>query len=107
MSAWYIFSSIGFYPVNPSNGAYVFGSPLFDNVEIDVPGRKKFTVKTVNNSDENIYIQSVFLNGKKYDYSYITHKQITSGGELKFIMGSKPNYGFGVNKKYRPKSIVY
>ena len=107
MSAWYIFSSIGFYPVNPSNGAYVFGSPLFDTVEIDVPGRKKFTVKTVNNSDENIYIQSVFLNGKKYDYSYITHKQITKGGELKFIMGSKPNYGFGVNEKYRPKSIVY
>ena len=98
MSAWYIFSSIGFYPVNPSNGAYIFGSPLFDNVEIDVPGRKKFTVKTVNNSDENIYIQSVFLNGKKHDYSYITHKQITNGGELKFIMGSKPNYGFGVNK---------
>ena len=60
-----------------------------------------------NRSDENIYIQSVFLNGKKHDYSYITHKQITNGGELKFIMGSKPNYGFGVNKKFRPKSIVY
>ena len=57
--------------------------------------------------DDSILSHSIVIKSKKYDYSYITHKQITKGGELKFIMGSKPNYGFGVNEKYRPKSIVY
>jgi predicted alpha-1,2-mannosidase len=107
MSAWYIFSSIGFYPVNPSNGAYIFGSPLFDKVEINIPGKKKFQVVAENNNDKNIYIQSVSLNGENYKYSYITHKQILEGGELKFVMGPNPNKDFGKSKKYRPASIVY
>jgi len=107
MSAWYVFSSIGFYPVNPSNGAYIFGSPLFDEVTLNIPGQNQFKIFTKNNSDENIYIQSVKLNGKDYKYSYITHKQILEGGELEFVMGSNPNKNFGVEKKYRPKSIVY
>ena len=107
MSAWYVFSSIGFYPVNPSNGAYIFGSPLFDEVTLNIPGQNQFKISTKNNSDENIYIQSVKLNGKDYKYSYITHKQILEGGELEFVMGSNPNKNFGVEKKYRPKSIVY
>ena len=107
MSAWYIFSSIGFYPVNPSNGGYVFGSPLFDEALIKLPANKSFKVIAENNSDKNIYIQSVTLNGKKHNYSYITHKQIMDGGELKFVMGSKPNYDFGKEKKFRPASIVY
>ena len=107
MSAWYIFSSIGFYPVNPSNGGYVFGSPLFDEALIKLPANKSFKVIAENNSDKNIYIQSVTLNGKKHNYSYITHKQIMDGGELKFVMGPKPNYDFGKEKKFRPASIVY
>ena len=60
-----------------------------------------------NNNDKNIYIQSVSLNGKDYKYSYITHKQILEGGELKFVMGPNPNKKFGKDKKYRPASIVY
>ena len=107
MSAWYVFSSMGFYPVNPSNGAYVFGSPLFDEVILNVPGQNKFKITAKNNSDENIYIQSVSLNGKDYKYSYITHKQILEGGELEFVMGPNPNKNFGKEKKYRPKSIIY
>ena len=107
MSAWYIFSSIGFYPVNPSNGGYVFGSPLFDEVSIKLPNNKSFKVIAEKNSDKNIYIQSVTFNGKDYKYSYITHKQIMNGGELKFVMGPKPNYDFGKDKKFRPASIVY
>ena len=107
MSAWYMFSSMGFYPVNPSNGAYVFGSPLFDEVLIDLPKDKSFKIIADNNSDQNIYIQSVELNGKEHSYSYITHKQIMNGGELRFIMGDKPNYNFGKDKKFRPASIVY
>ena len=107
MSAWYMFSSMGFYPVNPSNGAYVFGSPLFDEVLIDLPKDKSFKIIADNNSDQNIYIQSVELNGIAHNHSYITHKQIMNGGELRFIMGNKPNYNFGKDKKFRPASIVY
>jgi predicted alpha-1,2-mannosidase len=107
MSAWHIFSSLGFYPVNPSNGAYVFGSPLFDKASIALPDDKKFTIIAKENSDQNIYIQSVELNGKDYKYSYITHKDIVQGGELIFNMGPKPNKNFGKEKKFRPQSIVY
>lgn len=107
MSAWHIFSSLGFYPVNPSNGAYVFGSPLFEEASIVLPENKKFTIIAKENSDQNIYIQSVELNGKDYKYSYITHKDIVKGGELIFNMGPKPNKNFGKEKEFRPQSIVY
>ncbi|MDB4196508.1 GH92 family glycosyl hydrolase [Flavobacteriaceae bacterium] len=107
MSAWHIFSSLGFYPVNPSNGAYVFGSPLFDEASIGLPENKKFTIIANQNSDDNIYIQSVQLNGKDYKFSYITHKDIMQGGEIIFNMGPKPNMNFGKEKEFRPQSIVY
>jgi len=107
MSAWYVMSSMGFYPVNPSNGAYVFGRPLFDKVSINLSADKSFTIIANNNSKENIYIQSVKLNGQDYTKSFITHKDIMSGGELIFEMDSKPNKEFGFKIKDRPKSIVY
>lgn len=107
MSAWYVMSSMGFYPVNPSNGAYVFGRPLFDKVSINLSADKSFTIIANNNSKENIYIQSVKLNGQDYTKSFITHKDIMNGGELIFEMDSKPNKEFGFKIKDRPKSIVY
>lgn len=107
MSAWYVMSSMGFYPVNPSNGAYVFGSPLFDEASINLPANKKFTIKANNNSDDNIYIQSATLNGLEYTKSFIIHKDILKGGELTFEMGATPNPNFGKANQDRPKSIVY
>lgn len=107
MSAWYVFSSVGFYPVNPANGAYVFGSPLFDETEISLPEGKIFNLIAENLNNENIYIQSAELNGEPYTKSYITHKQIMDGGTLKFVMGSTPNKSFGTASDDRPKSIVY
>ncbi|MGK0255084.1 MAG: putative alpha-1,2-mannosidase, partial [Mariniflexile sp.] len=107
MSAWYVLSSIGFYSVNPSNGMYVFGRPLFDTVTMSLPKNKTFTVETENNNKENIYIQSVSLNGKVYTKSFITHKEILKGGTLKFKMGAEPNFEFGKKDEDRPKSIVY
>jgi len=104
MSAWYILSSMGFYQVNPSNGMFVFGSPLFDKVSIALPGNKTFTVLADNNSDKNIYIQKVELNGQPYTKSYILYKDIMAGGSIKFYMGSKPNYTFGSNPQDRPVS---
>jgi predicted alpha-1,2-mannosidase len=107
MSAWYIFSSLGFYPVNPSNSAYVMGSPLHDEATINLGGGKKFTVKANKNSRQNIYIQSVILNGKPYEKSFITHGDIMKGGLLEFEMGPEPNKKFGLADESRPKSIVY
>jgi predicted alpha-1,2-mannosidase len=107
MSAWYLLSSMGMYPVNPSAGIYVFGSPAVDKAEIAVNGGKSFTVKASNNSNANIYIQSVTLNGKPYTKSYIKHSDIMKGGELVFEMGSTPNKEFGARAEDRPQSMIY
>ena len=107
MSAWYILSSMGFYSVNSSNGAYVFGRPLFDKATMALPEGQTFVVETENNGKDNIFIQSALLNGKAYTKSFITHKDIIKGGTLKFIMGAEPNKNFGKNDEDRPKSIVY
>ena len=105
MSAWYILSSLGFYPVFPANGAYVFGSPLFDKASIKVANNKTFTVEAVNNSADNIYIQKAELNGKPYDKTYIMYDDIMKGGTLQFTMGSTPNKNYGADQMNRPKSI--
>jgi predicted alpha-1,2-mannosidase len=107
MSAWYVFSSMGMYPVNPANGAYVFGSPLFNSAEIVLPEGKSFKIIAENNSKENLYIQSATLNGVTYTKTFITHKEIMNGGELVFKMGNVPNTDFGAKMEDRPKSIVY
>jgi predicted alpha-1,2-mannosidase len=107
MSAWYIFSSVGFYPVNPANGTFVFGSPLFDTIRIKLPDNKQFVIKTLNNNEKNIYIQSVKLNGKPYTHSYLTYQEIMQGGSLEFEMGSLPNKQFGAAHEDRPASVIY
>lgn len=106
MSSWYIFSALGFYPVNPSNGIYVFGRPIFDKVSFDLPGDKTFEVCTIHNSKENKYIQSVELNGLPYAKSYISHTDIMNGGTLTFTMGNQPNKKFGTERNSRPKSVI-
>ncbi len=107
MSAWYVFSSMGMYPVNPANGVYVFGSPLFNEATLELPGGKSFKIVAENNSSDNLYIQSAMLNGKPYTKSFITHKEIITGGELVFKMGNTPNHQFGAKEEDRPKSVVY
>lgn len=87
MSAWHIISALGFYQVTPSDGVFVFGSPLFPKATLRLPSGKTFEVVAENNSDENIYIQSVELNGKPHDKFYITYEEIMQGGTLKFTMG--------------------
>lgn len=95
MSAWYVFSSLGFYPVFPASQEYVFGSPLFDKATIHLPEGKTFTVIAENNSPENMYIQQVELNNHEYKKVTINHQVIMKGGVLKFVMGSSPNPNFG------------
>ena len=106
MSSWYIFSSLGFYPVNPSNGIYVLGRPVFDKAILKLPGDKTFEIRTIKNSKENKYIQSIELNGLPYNNSYISHADIMNGGTLTVTMGNKPNKRFGTDIDCRPKSII-
>jgi putative alpha-1,2-mannosidase len=80
---------------------------LFDKAEIALPEGKSFRVIAENNSKENLYIQSATLNGKPYEKSFITHKDIMNGGELVFQMGSTPNMEYGKAPDNRPKSGVY
>ena len=91
MSAWYIFTALGFYPVHPTAGEYVFGSPLCTEAVIHTVNGTDFKVVARNNSEENIYIQSVTLNGKPYDKFSISHEDIMAGGELVFVMGPEKN----------------
>lgn len=88
MSAWYILSSMGFYQAEPAGGRYYFGSPLFDEVRINLPEGKTFTIIAKNNSDENRYIRSITLDGKPYDLPYIDYSAIMAGGTLEFTMGN-------------------
>ena len=95
MSAWYVLSAIGFYPVSPVDGVYVIGSPLFRKVTIRLDPQyyvgRKFTVIAENNSPRNIYIQSAKLNGKPLERDWIRHAEIAAGGTLLFVMGPEPN----------------
>ena len=91
MSAWYVFSAMGFYPVNPSELKYQFGSPLVQEAKIEVAPGKYFTMKAPLATVANKYIQAVNLNGKPLDRTYITHQEIIDGGTLEFTMGSAPN----------------
>ncbi|MDR0660399.1 MAG: GH92 family glycosyl hydrolase [Prevotellaceae bacterium] len=102
MSSWYILSSLGFYQVAPAGGIYVFGSPLINKATLDIGNDKIFTINTINNSQENIYIQSVTLNGKPYTKSYISYADIKAGGKLVFTMGNRPSDTFGIDKNDRP-----
>lgn len=90
MSAWYVFSSMGFYPVNPVSGKYEIGCPLFPEVSLQLGGGKSFVVRAHGAGGANCYIQSVKLDGKPYTKSYITHQQIMEGGVLEIKMGSSP-----------------
>jgi predicted alpha-1,2-mannosidase len=91
MSAWYIFTALGFYPVNPASAQYVIGSPVFRHAALNLPNGKTFDISALNNSAKNVYVQSVKLNGQPLDQPVITHEQIVAGGKLEFVMGPKPS----------------
>lgn len=89
MSAWYVFSAMGFYPVDPISGKYEIGTPMYPEMKMHLANGKTFTILAPAVSKENIYIQSVKLDGKPYDKSYITHEQIMNGSIFEFEMGNK------------------
>ena len=91
MSAWYVFSAMGFYPVNPAEQIYVLGKPMLQSAEFTVKD-KPFKMIAHNLNKENIYVQSVLLNWKEYDKLYISHEDIVNGGTLEFVMGNVPSH---------------
>ena len=106
MSAWYVLSAAGFYPVTPGSTVYAIGSPLFPEVRFKVDYEKWFVVRTVNASERNIYVQSARLNGRVYNKSFLLHEDLMKGGELVFTMGPRPNVSWGVGRGNEPVSRI-
>ncbi len=102
MSAWYVLSSMGFYPVSPANGDYVLGTPVFDKVTINLENGKQFVIKASRQNSGDFYVQSTRLNGKSHTNSYILHDAIMEGGEFNFDLGPQPSKTWGTSDKDVP-----
>ena len=94
MSAWYIFSTMGFYPVNPANGEYVFGKPFFDKITIHLENNKTFTIERQGEKTPSGVVKSILLNGKLYKKAYISHSDIMQGGSLVFVTDKSQSIHF-------------
>lgn len=109
MSAWFVFTALGFYPVDPASGIYVLGSPLLDKATLKLDPKyyqgRTFTVIAKNNSPDHPYIQSATLNGRPMTRSWISHAEIVAGGKLVLTMGPTPNKAFGSAPADRPPGI--
>ena len=106
MSAWYVLSAMGFYPVDPTSGVYVIGSPLLDKATIQLdpkyyPGGT-FTIEAKNNSARNLYIQSATWDGKPFDRCWFSQAELAKGGTLVLNMGPRPNKKWGAAASARP-----
>ena len=106
MSAWYIFSSMGFYPVTPGSGQYAIGTPALPKAVIHLPAGRTFTIEARNLSPENMYIQSATLDGAPYGRAYLRHADIVKGGTLVFEMGPKPNTAWASGPDAAPYSMT-
>ncbi len=105
MSAWYIFSAMGFYPVCPGSDQYVLGAPYLPYLKVRLGNGKHLEIKAPGVSDENRYVQSVTLNGVELPRLYLTHQELTQGGELVFEMGAEPNLTRGLKAEEKPYSM--
>ncbi|WP_294189910.1 glycoside hydrolase family 92 protein, partial [uncultured Sphingomonas sp.] len=104
MSAWLVFTALGFYPVTPGSLEYVIGRPFVRRAALDLPNGKRFTVVAENFGQSRPYIGAVTLNGRPLERSYLTHAEIMAGGELRFAMSAEPNYKWATDKHARPFS---
>ena len=106
MSAWYIFSVLGFYPVCPGSDQYVFGAPYLEGATIALPNGNTLEVKASGVSDKNRYVKKVLLRGKEYSKMFITHEDLLAGGTLEFVMASSPNKSRGRKASDKPYSMT-
>lgn len=105
MSAWFIFTALGFYPVAPASNEYIIGRPFVKRATLTLPNGRHFTVEAENLSDSTPYISSVTLNGKLLNRVYIRQQEIMAGGVLRFVMQAQPNKSWGISPKDRPYSM--
>ena len=105
-SAWYVFSSMGFYPVCPGTDEYVFGAPLFNKITLQLESGNEFVIKAPDNSKENFYVGKIQLNGKTYNKNFIKHAILQNGGELTFSMQNTPNKKRGTTDESFPYSMT-
>ena len=104
-SAWYVFSSLGFYPVCPGTDEYVLGAPLFKKATIKFDNGNKLVINAPENSDKNRYIEAMTLNGKTYTKNYLKHADLQNGGEINIRMSETPNKQRGTQKDDFPYSF--
>ena len=105
MSAWFVFTALGFYPVAPGSNEYVIGRPFLDRATLNLPNGKRFAIVAEGLSDTNKYVGKVTLNGKPLARGYLKHDEIVAGGELRFTMSAKPNKSWATGKAARPYSM--
>ncbi|MEI6666529.1 MAG: GH92 family glycosyl hydrolase [Acidobacteriota bacterium] len=106
MSAWYVFSAIGCYPVNPAEGIYVLGTPMHDGSTLEMAGGKRFEIRAEGRSDANRYIQSAVLNGRPLDRCWIRHDEIVAGGTLLVRLGPEPSRTWATAPESAPPSMT-
>ena len=106
MSAWYVFSAMGFYPVCPGTDEYVLGAPYLPYIKLHLANGNDLEIKASGVSDTKCYVKSVTLNGRPYGKMYITHEDIMKGGVLEFTMSETPNKRRGLARKYKPYSLT-
>jgi hypothetical protein len=106
MSAWYVLSAMGFYPVTPGSNIYTIGSPIFEKVKLKLENGKEFIIEARDLTDENIYVKTASLNEHVYPKSYITHQTIMDGGLLRFEMSNSPNMNWGAGEGDYPVSEI-
>ncbi len=104
-SAWYVFSALGFYPVAPGTTQYILGAPLFKKATLHFENGNNLVINAPNNSDKNIYIESMTFNGKNYTKNYLDHNDLFKGGVIDIVMGDKPNLKRGINPEDMPYSF--
>ena len=105
-SAWYVFSALGFYPVCPATDEYVLGAPLFKKATLTFENGKTLTIDAPKNSDENVYVNALQLNGTNYGKNWLSHKVLHEGGNLNFDMAANPNYDRGATLSAAPYSMT-
>ena len=105
MSAWYVFSAMGFYPVCPGSNEYVVGAPLFKKATIHLENGKDVTIEAPLNSEENLYIKEMKLNGKSYTHNYFSHEDLMNGAKIQIEMSNLPNENRGIAAEDAPYSF--
>ncbi|MGI4021559.1 MAG: GH92 family glycosyl hydrolase [Janthinobacterium lividum] len=105
MSAWYLFASMGFYPLNPVSGEYLLCSPIFDQVSIQLPNGKKLEINTHKNSSTSKYIAAVNWNGSPFSKNYITYQQLLKGGKLEFTLQEQPDKNWNTKPENQPSGL--